>query len=286
MNAVELIAENFYLFREYYSGIPGGHIHRDGEVTMINTGIPYPGWNAIVSKKPALHSIEMKITEYISHFQLPCCWWIGPEPGQRDLGKILENNGFIAGGTTAAMALELEGSDLESLLVSEIKILPVSNILELEQYLWVLRRSFHMPLYAIEALYSLFSQNFLHENVKIYHYIGISRGKAVGCATLFLTPGAAGIYYVGVLPGMRGGGIGKMMTIHCLKMAREMNYRISVLRASNLGEGIYRQLGYKKYGHFHHYCLNPDRLKNYIWKMNYYFRYLKDKFTGDAIWFS
>jgi ribosomal protein S18 acetylase RimI-like enzyme len=286
MSITEQIAENFYIFREFYGRIPSSQIHQAGKVTMVNTGVPYASWNAIFSRAGDLASIESEITEYISNFHLPCSWWIGPEWGQSELGEILQKNGFNAGEQTAAMALDIEDFDMNLSLDREIEILKVSTNIELEQYLQVVKRGFHLPLYCIEALYSLFSQNSSSEDAKIYHYIGRIKGKTIASASLFCAAAAAGIFYVGVLPGMRGRGIGREMTIHCLKMAREMDYKISVLRASNLGEAVYRNLGFKTFGHFHKYRLNPDSFKNQIWKLNYYIRYLKDKFTGDAIWFS
>jgi GNAT superfamily N-acetyltransferase len=286
MSIAQQISENFFRFREFYQGIPGAQIHRDGDVTLINTGIPCPGWNAIFSRKPAPQSIEQNMNQSLSFFQFPFSWWIGPEPEQRDLGKILQDYAFIAGETSAAMALDMKDFNFESSSGLQIEIRPVSNHKELEQFLQVLRRSFHMPLYAAEALFSLFNGTSLVENSKIYHYLGLYKGKTVGCASLFCTAEAAGIYYVGVLPVMRGMGIGKKMTIHCLKIAGKLGYKISVLRASNLGETVYRQLGFKDYGQFQFYRYVPDRLKGLSWKLNYYFNYVKDKFTGDAIWFS
>jgi len=286
MITARLIAENFYHFRECFGYTPDGYIRRDGDVTMINSGIPYPSWNAMISKNSAWHATERTVTEYLSLNQLPCSWWMGPETENRELGKMLQNNGFTFVNRTAAMALEIESVHLESLSGSDIKILPVSNHHELEQYFQVLQKSFNMPLYAIEVLYDIFSQNSLLKDVKIYHYLGIYKGKAISCASLFLAAGTAGIYYIGVLPGMRRKGIGKVMTIHCLKMARKMGFSISVLRASHLGEGVYRQLGFKDYGYFQLYYSDYDHFNYYFWKLKFYFRYIKDKFTGDAIWFS
>lgn len=286
MNVAKLIAENFYLFRECFGHLPGGNIHQDGDVTMIDSGIPYPNWNAMISRNPKPHSISKTVTQYNSSYYFPYTWWIGPETDDRELEKELQNNGFKFVNRTAAMALELVSVELEPLLDSEIKILPVSNHFELEKYLGILQQSFSMPHYAIEALYKLYSQNSLFEDVKFYHYLGIYNGKAIGCASLFLAAGTAGIFHIGVPSGMRRRGIGKMMTIHCLKMAREMGFTFSVLRASNLGEGVYRQLGFKNFGHFKLYHSHHHHLRNYLWKLKFYFRYIKEKFTGDAIWFS
>jgi GNAT superfamily N-acetyltransferase len=286
MNMAVPIAENFHRFREYFGQIAGARISREPGVTMIDTGIPYPNWNAIISSRPEFLPTQEEMAEYISFYQLPCSWWIGPEMQWRDLGEIIQDYGFVFGGGSAAMSLELKNFHLESSTGPDINIFLVSNPTELEQYLEVLQRSFHMPLYTIESLYSLYSHKSTDDDVTKYHYLGIDHGKAVACASLFLAGGSAGIYHVGVLPGLWGKGIGKKMTSHCLQMACELGCRISVLRASKQGEGMYAKLGFKEYGQFHLYYLNHHRLKNFLWKLNYYSRYVKDKFTGDAIWFS
>jgi GNAT superfamily N-acetyltransferase len=286
MNTVNLIAENFYLFRECFGHLPGGNIRRYSDVTVIDSGIPYPNWNAIITRNPVVHSMTKTVTQFGSSSHFPRSWWIGPETDDREFEKELQNNGFNFVNRTAAMAVELENVDLAPLSVSDIKILPVSNHIELEQYLRVLQQSFSMPHYAIEALYILYSQNSLFEDIKLYHYLGIYKGKVIGCASLFLAAGTAGIYHIGVPSGMRRRGIGKIMTIHCLKMARDMGFTFSVLRASNLGEGVYRQLGFKDFGHFKLYHSHHHHFRNYLWKLKFYIRYIKEKFTGDAIWFS
>lgn len=281
-----LIMQNFFKFREYFANIPDARIYRKNQLSLIDTGIPVPNWNAIISNDSQLDGILTNVEEYLSFFKLSCSFWLGPDQESSEPASILKNHGFSPMGKSAAMALELTKIDTLHSPESELKIVPVKSNRELEYYLRILRHSYHLSQYAMDMLYGIFVRQDLKDDSVFYHYIGLLKGKPVGCASLFLAAGAAGIYYVGTLPDYRGRGIGKSMTTHCLKKAQEMNFRFAVLRASELGEPIYRKLGFQEYGHFRNFIRIIHPFINFGWKLRYYSKLVLDKFTGDAIWFS
>jgi len=287
VDMANLIAQNFYDFREYYVNIPGAKIDRSDQMTLIETGIPSSSWNAILSKNSQTNQeLQDRFPEIESFYRFSCTCWIGPEQNRKTLEDVLQSQGFRAMGTTAAMALQISKVKELSYPNPEIKIVSVRSIRELEFYLSVLKKSFSMPQYAIDKLYGMFSRFHIEDSPVFYHYLGFLGSKAVGCASLFVTGESIGIYYVGTLPEYRGRGVGKMMTQYCLKKAREMDFSYAVLRASAFGEPIYRQLGFREYGQFCQYNRIIHPVYQLRWKAGYYFKLVLDKFTGDAIWFS
>jgi GNAT superfamily N-acetyltransferase len=89
------------------------------------------------------------------------------------------------------------------------------------------------------------------------YYLGRLDGKPVATSQLFVAAGVAGVHYVVTVPEGRRLGIGTAMTMHVLREARALGYRVAVLSASPEGIGIYRRLGFREYCWFHRYEWSP-----------------------------
>lgn len=88
------------------------------------------------------------------------------------------------------------------------------------------------------------------------NYVGYLNEAPVATAELYIAEGVVGVYVVGTVPKARRMGIGTAMTLAPLLEARSLGYRIGVLGATPLGEGVYRKLGFEEY------C----KLSYYSWK--------------------
>lgn len=77
---------------------------------------------------------------------------------------------------------------------------------------------------------------------------GWSDGALVSCAELFTGSGVAGIYAVATDEAMRGRGYGRALTLAAVQAGRAEGLRTSVLMASDLGESVYRRIGFREVG--------------------------------------
>jgi GNAT superfamily N-acetyltransferase len=82
---------------------------------------------------------------------------------------------------------------------------------------------------------------------EIIHFLGRLDGHPVATATLVLGGGVAGIYNVMTVPDAQRRGIGALMTVRPLELARARGYRLGVLQSSRMGYPLYRRLGFQDY---------------------------------------
>ena len=71
-------------------------------------------------------------------------------------------------------------------------------------------------------------------------------GQPVGGALIMLSHGIAGVYWVGVSASARGRGIAFSMTAHVTNLAFELGAANVQLQASEMGEPVYRRMGYEE----------------------------------------
>ena len=70
-------------------------------------------------------------------------------------------------------------------------------------------------------------------------YLGLLDEQPVTTCMLILGGGVAGLYAVRGRPEARRRGIGAAITLHALRAARAMGYRVAVLGATEMGYPLY-----------------------------------------------
>lgn len=89
-------------------------------------------------------------------------------------------------------------------------------------------------------------------------YFAVSKeGATVATSVLYLEGGLAGIYCVSTIPSERRKGLGAYATAEPLRRARELGFRTGILQSSEMGEGVYKALGFKSFGSLPLYVRMP-----------------------------
>ena len=73
---------------------------------------------------------------------------------------------------------------------------------------------------------------------------------------LFINNGIPGIHLVGTLDEFRGKGYGTSITLKAMKDLKDAGFVKAVLQASQMGENIYKKIGFKKYSELFHWGYN------------------------------
>jgi hypothetical protein len=83
-------------------------------------------------------------------------------------------------------------------------------------------------------------------NNNVLFYLAFLDKTAVATSLLFISSGIAGLFLISTLPKYRNLGIGKEMTLAPLLDARKIGCQIGGLFATQLGEIIYRKIGFEQ----------------------------------------
>lgn len=75
-------------------------------------------------------------------------------------------------------------------------------------------------------------------------------GDGASCGMLTLEAGRGGLYYVGTREDSRGRGLGGQIVTTLTNLAGELGMTEVILQASDLGERVYRRLGYSTIGYY------------------------------------
>lgn len=228
-----------------YSHIPGAELSDQPDLFWIATDIPFPPFNGVVRARLQPETITPRVTTTVQHFarrHVPMLWLVGPSTQPADLGAHLIRLGLTHMADDPGMAIDLQTlpSDLASPtgFTSE----PVADLDMLR--MWC---GFTDQTVVAEALLAWGRTLGFAPDREIVHFLGRLDGRPVATATLVLGGGVAGIYNVMTVPDAQRRGIGALMTVRPLEMARARGYRVGILQSSKLGYSLYRRLGFQDY---------------------------------------
>ncbi|MFX1480082.1 MAG: GNAT family N-acetyltransferase [Promethearchaeota archaeon] len=181
-----------------------------------------------------------EVKQHINKGIAPNGWTIGPLTKPKNLGNILEKNGFSNVYHQAGMAIDLKV--LKNKISNEgwFEVEKIDDKKSLKQWIEVVS-----SVFGIRVDFELI--DYLISEPKAEFYIGSFKGTPVSSLMLYLSSGVAGLHAVSTLSEYRNRGFGLAISIKALKNAFKMGYKVGVLQASALGERVYKKLGFKKY---------------------------------------
>jgi ribosomal protein S18 acetylase RimI-like enzyme len=79
----------------------------------------------------------------------------------------------------------------------------------------------------------------------LHLFLGLLNGEPVSTSAVFMAAGVAGIYNVATLPSARRQGLGAALTWAACERGRALGAQEVILHATQMGESVYRNLGFQ-----------------------------------------
>lgn len=252
-SALALAVEaNLYALFESFTPMWGVEMRQTSDSMSYRAqGILSPMFNGVARCHFSPTRPETNIDELIAYFknqQIPYWfWWLGPTTQPRDLGKYLEQRGFIPYEIDApGMAVDLQTLPEQLSTPPDFRVTRVRDEAALNTWAQTFITAFEVPEFAGQSWVDA-SLRFGIDQTPWQLYIGWLGDEPVAVSMLFLGAGVAGILALATIPSARGQGIGAAMTLMPLYEARSLGYRAGVLFSTDMGLNLYRKLGFQQY---------------------------------------
>src|SRR5215207_7004801 len=242
---ISAIEANLIVLWRSYGRLPGAELCDQPDLFWVATDTPFPPFNGVVRARLQSETLTPTITTILQHFtrrQIPMLWLVVPSTQPADLGSYLIEYGLSYTGDDPGMAIALDRLPRDLRRPSGFTLEPVDDLSTLRTWC-----GFTDQTLVADALFAWGQTLGFASDREIIHFLGRLDGRAVATATLVLGEGVAGIYNVMTVPDVQRRGIGALMTVGPLEVARARGYQLGVLQSSKMGYRLYRRLGFEDY---------------------------------------
>ena len=253
------VEENVREWTLLKGSLPGVELHDDGDVVWTFSTVPGRG-GAVAAARFTPESADARIGAILGHHLRhgePTLWWTGPLSTPADLEARLRAHGLQCQRRLPGMACDLHAMETGFRRPDGLTIGPLEDFSVFRDH----EHPFFGPANTARRRNLIEGVGFMtrREPRRAWHFVAALDGVPVGCATVFLGAGVAGLYHVGTVERARGRGIGKAVTLAALEHARELGCRVSILHASAEGEPIYLRIGYREVCRMSHWYYSKER---------------------------
>lgn len=229
-----------------FTALPGATLIDDGDVYGVITPVPLGFFNGIATTRfrpgtPAGERIDAVVDLYRAQ-RRAFRWWVTPGTTPAGLDEVLPAHGFSHAYDSLGMTADL--AKLQSARPSELRILQVRNEAEMSVFTAVLTAVFDRPEPERLAWLAPYRHIGFGDDSPWVHFVGYLGDMPVATTSVLIDGDLAGIYLVGTLAAARGRGAGSTLTLHAIQHARDRGARTAALQSSEMGESVYRRVGF------------------------------------------
>lgn len=230
-----------------FGRLPNAEAYDGPDLSWVVTGVPHPVLNGVWRTALPPDTVDAKIEEMVRRCQArraPLRWVTAPSTRPADLASRLARYGITYTRDWVGMAADLRA----------LKAPPAPPGLTVEEVVdregltaWIgaLCGGNDFEAFVGAAFFDLFTGMGFGRGLPVRHYLGRLEGEPVATTTLVVAAGVAGIYWVATVPQARRRGVAAALVSAALQDARAAGYRFAVLHSTQMGQNVYRQLGFE-----------------------------------------
>lgn len=232
-----------------YASMPGIQVKQEVDWLGMLSSQSDVFYNAVYEARFSSDNADKRVEEVMSLFssgsRLPMTWYLTPACQPKNLSGVLESKGFKQVFRSPGMFLHLDNFEQKTKPDSQHKVVCVSNMEQLSQWIIPGKEGFGLSDSIIQAYFELFKNKGFGQHLPWRLFVGMVDGIPVSCARLFCTNNVAGIFHVATLPSARGKGYGSAITTTALEEAKKNGCKLAVLASSRAGYNVYHRLGFR-----------------------------------------
>jgi GNAT superfamily N-acetyltransferase len=245
--ATRAVETNLWALQRDFVRVPGAEIHDDPGLLWYSVPSTSSWLNGAsrteLTPAEADAAIRM-VVDALHPLGRHVRWHLGPSVRPTDFRSRLAGAGFEpteATGMAVLLSAVSRPAQPEGLEVSAVR-----GEEDLLAWLDSFSRSFgSKPLGRTHPWFTPFGHLGFDADGPCVLFVGRVDGEAVTTSLAFSGGGAVGIYGVGTVPEFRGRGYGSAVTLAAMDWGREKGADLAILHATELGEPVYRRLGFE-----------------------------------------
>ncbi|MBV8949613.1 MAG: hypothetical protein JOZ99_01965 [Actinobacteria bacterium] len=249
LNVVEVL-------RHFARSQPQGVVHEEAGVTMFAGSPLWPGpfdnGMFVVEARTTPADALTRAREFFGALGRTFCVWTGDHLDP-ELERAVRDAGFLSlGDGTPQMVLRDRLAD--AIAPEGVTLRAVDDDRTRRDYIAVLQQSF-TPSQGTpaEVLENAFPDVDSLHGPHLRAVVAYAGEAPVAGAFVLVSHGIAGVQYVGTVEGARGRGFGELVTRWVGNVGFDLGGRIAALQASEMGEPVYRRMGYETVTSYRYY---------------------------------
>jgi GNAT superfamily N-acetyltransferase len=242
---------NYVEFSTSYARRAGSDLTRGPRFDRAIIDLPAPPYNGVFRSNLPHDNVAGVAAETLALARarrVPVAWRVTPTTPP-DTSTALEMLGWPVDHLVPVMAKELDTAP-SAAMGSGVTVGEVTAA-SLAEWSRVVAVSFGCPEEYVEGPASYDRDVGLPGETPLRRFLLRVDGEPVASSALLPGPrasGLAGIFCVGTLAGMRGRGLGAVITQAAMDAARDAGAEVAVLQASEMGRPVYQRLGFDTVG--------------------------------------
>lgn len=234
------------------NNIEGANLYQGNGYILYTIGIdttdPHLNGGLCLDDEYAGEMVE-KAEKFFGELGFNYSFWLRAH-GNPKLEKILKDKGYEAGREPGSAGMIIFDKIKSAELPKGYSLKEVNSKKEVDDFMQVIKEAFEKEEDVVGKMFSS-ADVLMGPNVK--SFLIYEGDKAVSAGITVLSPQVAGIYYVATLESQRGKGIGSYIVKISSNEGFKKDKQAVILQASELGESVYKKLGYQTITHYRTY---------------------------------